>query len=106
MIKKVKIGSVTYKIKEKKKIRSRGDYYIGLHDYQNAQITVDKTLAEQIKAAVLVHECVHAILNEAGMREHSEEMVDILGKGFTALIRHNPELMEYIKGATEDGELD
>lgn len=71
-------------------------------DYNAATIKIsackDK-VGEGAKAKVLMHEIVHALLHERGLREESEDenLVEELAKGLVSLIRQNSELINFIK---------
>jgi len=52
--------------------------------------------SEDNKRTTLIHECIHMILECAGIDEHKEEVVDSIAYGFFALIKDNPELKKYL----------
>lgn len=103
MIKSIKIGAIDYAVIEKEDLYfvDDGGKRCGLHgdiQWANAQIRVASDQTEQVKVAVLWHEAVHGILNNAGMNDHPEALVQALGYGLVQLVRDNPELVRLTMG--------
>lgn len=48
----------------------------GLCDYEQQIIYIRKSLSDQKKRQVLIHELTHAIMHEAGYKEQDEELVE------------------------------
>lgn len=72
---KVKIGAITYKVKEVKNMHEEFDH-LGQILYTKGKIRVDKDLADDRKEQVLVHEILHGVFYEAGIEEQDEDMIN------------------------------
>lgn len=102
MPERVKIGPVLYRVEmEPKLMGSNGDgsssWLNGRIRYEQAQIEVCAEVAEQTQPAVLVHEILHGILEQAGMEEHPEQAIIALGYGLVQVLRENPGLVQYLQ---------
>jgi hypothetical protein len=64
------------------------------------EISVEKDVSQQIVPEVLMHECIHGILEQGGHRDHPEPLVECLGYGLVALLRQNPDLVAFILGSS------
>lgn len=101
MLKNVLVDAVNYKVEltdevlivDGQEAGASVDYNLGL-----IKIRSDKTVGEGVRAKILMHEVLHALLHERGMLEASndESLVDELAAGFVNLIRTNPALIEFI----------
>lgn len=91
--KSVKVGGKTYKVE----ITDRLD--LGAANCAG-EILYDKLIIrilpnpEQMMHYVLLHEIVHAMLQNHGYRDHDEQKVDELANVLHALIVDNPEMFE------------
>lgn len=91
--KSVKVGGKTYKVE----ITDRLDF--GAANCAG-EIIYDKLIIrilpnpEQEMHGVLLHEIVHAILQNLGYRDHDEQKVDELANALHALIVDNPGIFE------------
>lgn len=97
----IKVGAVRYSVIEKTDLHSvdsdeRKVFLHGQIVYDAAEIRVCHEQSQDVKVAAVLHESIHAILNQAGHQEHSEAMVVALGYGLLALLRDNPELVGLI----------
>jgi hypothetical protein len=72
---KVKIGAITYKVKEVNNMHEEFDH-LGQILYTKGKIQVDKDLADDWKEQVLVHEILHGVFFEAGIEEQDEDMIN------------------------------
>lgn len=99
MIKNVMIDAVKYCIEmTDERIIVDGKECGADVDYNLALIKLSNKVGEGAKPAFLMHEIFHALLNERGLYEESnnESLMDELASGVINLIRHNPDLVEYI----------
>lgn len=81
---KIKIGGLQYEVTEVECIKQNGQptTWMGGCHYDDAQISLLSTIGEERKRQVLVHEMVHAMLNEAGYckeGDQNEDQVERLG---------------------------
>lgn len=68
-------------------------------NYNTAKIRLsDEVKGSGNEARILLHEIIHALLFERGLKEDSqnESLVDELSAGIINLFRKNPELVNYI----------
>ena len=66
----------------------------GVIHYNTETIDVDSGLSDRIAVQTLWHEILHAILQHAGRRKHSEKWIDSTAFGLMQVIAENPELIE------------
>lgn len=100
---RVKIGPVVYEIHyEKNPVGADEDGKAVWLNWRcrinEASIMLDSTLADDMKPVVLLHETMHAILEQAGVEDHPESLVKALGYGIVQMLRENPELVAYLRG--------
>ena len=93
MMNQIRIGAIDFKVAEVdslwtvadgENIKVNGVLYSHL-----ALIEIDEGLPDVIKQVCLWHEAIHEILNQAGIIEHDENIVEALGYGIVALLRDN-----------------
>lgn len=98
MIGRVKIGPMTYEIREQGEIKADdGTALIGEIDYVCLSIKLRECLPPPVRAVTLLHEIVHGVLKQAAS-EHVEDegLVDCMAYGLYALIKDNPDLFREI----------
>lgn len=67
MMKKVKVGGITYKVKLEELVCYEG-VNLGMCEKAKALITVNNhNVDEQVQKQTLIHEMTHAIIEEAGL---------------------------------------
>jgi hypothetical protein len=100
----VNIAGFKFSIIQKKKLQWETDDGIvdmqGFIDYTHRFVKICKNMPLQTGLATIVHEAVHGILHTAGIHDHNEQEVTILGYGITQFIRDNPELVKMIQEET------
>lgn len=101
---KVLIDDIEYKVEEvsHKELQLssedlKGDYW-GETRYKQASIRVCEGMAEDEVKITLVHEIIHAILQERGFdqQNNDEELVDGLAHALRMLVKQNPELIKEV----------
>ncbi|MEK5331547.1 ImmA/IrrE family metallo-endopeptidase [Lysinibacillus sp. FSL W8-0992] len=87
---KVKVGAIDYSVKEVEQVIIDGDIkFAGSCDESYCRIEVKADLPENGKKGTLIHELTHAIFYEAGYQEHSEKMVNRIGKVLHQVLKDN-----------------
>ncbi len=87
---KLRIGGMVYTVDEQDTVEIAQDRnHAGACDVEHCRIELLRDLVEQRKAQVLVHEICHAMLTEAGIEEHEESFVNVLGNALHQLLRDN-----------------
>lgn len=77
-------------------------YYLS----EKARIAIKETMTTREKINTVLHECLHAIFYNYGMREvisdkdREEFIVNTIGNGLTQLLVANPALLEWIRANT------
>lgn len=92
----IKIGGIDYRVIEVKALIDQDDQdtqLLGEIDYNNCEIRLEQLLNTQIQFQTRWHEVIHAILVQAGFRDHDERMVDALAYGLVQVMRDNPQLV-------------
>lgn len=98
----IKIGSIVYKVEESVRLQHPDGRNLDGHIvYHECAIRVEQDAPNQYKAAVMLHEACHGILEHAGHRDHSEAMVAALGYGLMQLIVDNPDLIKFVQSANQ-----
>ena len=104
--KKIKVLSRDYVVQEMSDKKIGEGIYSGTCNSDTAIITISAEYPSQKQACTLIHELLHAVVNEMGMTnvpnlekfEISEEtIVNTLANGLAAVIRDNPLLIPAIQ---------
>ena len=102
MITRLQIGPIPYTVAEVVKLigldaDGANTYLNGRVKYQECRIEIEAELPPDKKVAAVIHEALHAILEQAGIAGESEPTIIALGYGLLALLRDNPELVQLIQ---------
>ncbi len=103
MIDHVKIGNIPFNVHLANGIPSkdedRGPKAYGEAFYHEGNIFIEDSQCEAQKRQVLMHECIHVILEQTGHAiTVSEDTIVALGYGVTMLLQNNPQLVAYVCG--------
>ena len=90
----IKVWNLKYRI-DVKEVATDEDYVGKCYPHQQV-IEIARGLSPQRKVQTLLHECIHAISEEANLKM-SEPKVDVLASGIMALFEDNPSLSKLIK---------
>lgn len=93
-IKKLRIGSIDYKVKDVKRPQIDDETYNGLCHFDKALIELREAMPDERKRQVLIHEATHALLHEAGYYYddndvHSEDNVVRISNILDAFLKDN-----------------
>ena len=94
-LKKLRIGSVDYTIKEKSCVLLNNEAKYGTCDFSEQIIEIEKRASNQRKIQTLLHELLHAISYEYSL-DLSEHQVELLSIGLLQVFRDNPSLKRKI----------
>jgi len=97
-IKKLRIGSIDYRVKSKKHLQIGDELFNGLCHFDKALIELLETMPDERKRQVLIHEVTHALLHEAGYHYdddgvHSEENVVRISNVLDGFLKDNIKLL-------------
>lgn len=103
---KVQIGAISYSVKAVDDLHTTDadGKKKGLNGhilYDSATIKVDSALADDMQIAVIWHEVLHGLLDQAAMDEHPEQAIVVLGYGLVRLLRDNPALVQATIGCND-----
>lgn len=88
--KQIKVGPVTYSVKEESFIEIDGNRnYQGACRYTDTRIEILEEISGERKNDVLIHELTHAIFYEAGFEEQDEDMINRVAKVLHQVIKEN-----------------
>ena len=73
----------------------KGLNVMGLFNSFNYEIAIDDTIAHGIKRQTLLHELIHVLQYNAGLK-FNEQQADTLASGLYDLFVRNPKLIEFI----------
>lgn len=90
MLDTIKIGGIRYPVKIVDDLHDNHKELYGWIKYDKHEIHVSGDLDSQGRFVVLWHEIVHGILNNAGLPENDERMVDALAHGIMQVLLDNP----------------
>jgi len=90
--KEVKVGPVTYQVREEARTAIGGHYGSIVHS--ESLITLTPGMGIVFQEITLWHEMLHAIMLNAGMREQDETLILALSHGIVQVLQDNPELVE------------
>lgn len=85
---KVKIAGIEYQVKEVEGNLEKFNN-LGQINYYKGIIEIDKSLADDRKEQVLVHEILHGIFFEAGFEDHEEDMINRLSIVLHQVLKDN-----------------
>ena len=90
----VKILGVDYKVEFPEDVNDDG--LLRLINYNTMTIKVKRDLPEHAQKKVLIHECVHAMLEILKLNElnDDEDLVDKLACGILSIVENNPFLAD------------
>jgi hypothetical protein len=95
-VKSIKIGPIRYKVSYVHDLRDDVGKLDGRISHTQAEIEVDDSMNEQTAAQTLLHEAVHAIELQTGIRLE-EPQVDALAYSLFQLMRENPGLVKILR---------
>ena len=94
---KIKIGPMKYEVRTTDRLNnSDSSIQLGEINYHDQFILMRPSLTKMQQRHTLIHECVHGILANAGVLEHSEALIEIISYGFLDLMRRNPKLIAFL----------
>jgi Zn-dependent peptidase ImmA (M78 family) len=94
MPQRIKIGHLTISVERTQDATD----WDGLANYAESRIYLRDGLALDREQQVLIHECFHFLLDNAGIKQTNKthQEVDVLASGFLALLRDNSDVMKYL----------
>lgn len=98
----VKIGPISFSTKKIDDLHTCNDdgkkvYLNGHILYSSAEIRLSGELTGDLQRVTMWHEIVHGILEQAGVDDHPETIIRLLGFGLVQIIRDNPELIQWTR---------
>jgi hypothetical protein len=92
--KAIEIGAITYSVRVKEDLRSdNGVRLFGQIVYADCEILIDEKYVDGQRLPFSVwHEVIHGILEQAGMSNVKEKVVEVLGYGIVDALRKNESL--------------
>jgi hypothetical protein len=90
---KVKIGGFEYDIIKKDAVSTGTAVCFGTHSFQDLSIEISTLYPDQVQAATLIHEVLHALAYLNGV-DLKESEVEVLGNALYAFIVDNPEVFK------------
>lgn len=90
--KKVKVGGITYKVKDVD-IISSGTSDCGICSLDDSCIELLRKHKKQAKEITFLHELLHAIFYHCAM-EQDEHVVEVLANALHMVIKDNPEMFK------------
>lgn len=94
------VGPIRYTVVRVSNMHQKQHDLDGLIHYNTETIEIDSGLSDGVAIQTLWHEILHAILQHAGRRKHSEKWIDSTAFGLIQVIAENPELIETTRTAT------
>lgn len=96
---KVRIGPISYVVKLVDDLHTtdadgKKQWLHGHILFADAIIKVAEDQAADLKIATIWHEALHGMMNQAGIEDHPERLIRMLGYGLVQLIRDNPALVK------------
>lgn len=99
---KLKIGHIDYEVKKKKVVKNNDDVCIGLIDYHESTISLQKDLSKQVATQTLIHEVMHGIMVESGFEHgdgiHTEDTVNRIALTLHGFLKDNIKELNKIYG--------
>lgn len=91
---KINIGGFDYTVEENNDIAEQGSLFGSTH-HNSQKIFIKPNTTKQQKTATLIHEVMHVIWFNTGLRsrdnirEHEEEIIDALSNGIYQVLKDN-----------------
>lgn len=103
---RVLIGPISYSVKEIDDLHSVDDegkkkWLHGHIMYADALIKVANDQSDDMKITTVWHELLHGIMDQAGIDEHPESLIRMLGYALVRLVQDNPELIKVTIGEND-----
>jgi len=96
-IKSLKIGSVRYDIVRAEKIVD-SDNALGAVTYSAGEIGIcTKQTSEDVEITTIMHEALHALYWHAGVKNHKEEVIEVISGMLIRFIQDNPKFIEAVQ---------
>ena len=97
----VKVGYFNYNVKERNNYKDdSGNHLMGQTCSDQCSIFLDTTYPDQVVKETLLHELLHAILNDHGMKwlsyDNEETLIRYLSPRMMNMLHENPVLCSYI----------
>ena len=92
---KLKVGSNTYKVVQEDSPTLNDVQVWGYCHKDKKEIVLDKKMDQERMQSTLIHEILHAIIEERKLKRYLKEeemVVDQLANGLQAVLRDNPKL--------------
>jgi hypothetical protein len=91
----IQIGPIAFTVKETRGLRDEDDHtkLLGQIRYDDQVIDLEAKQGLDAKRVTLIHEILHGIFFNAGLRDHDEQIIDIVATGLLDLLRQNPHLL-------------
>lgn len=86
----VKVGAITYQVKQESRTADHSAY--GMILYSESLISIQPGMSDDYKRVTLWHEMIHAMMHDAGLREHDETIVTALSHKIVQVLKENPGL--------------
>jgi hypothetical protein len=90
-ITRLKVGCRTYRVERWPEKEADDDGARGDCNYRKGRIRVADGYKPSAQAETIIHECLHAILKDAGMADHEEALVERLAPRLAAFMADNPD---------------
>lgn len=87
----VKVGAVTYQVKYETRLAD--DAMMGNVRVLEGTIDIRPNMSASMEKITLLHEVIHAILFQAGEKEHDEQVIDIVAHGILQVFQDNKGLL-------------
>jgi len=109
----ITFGPIKVRVKDddatlRKRERSHGEALMGVFVADECEIALCPTLQDQQRRSVLLHECLHALVDQTALDgdllagEAQEQLVSRLTPALLDMLRRNPELVAYLCSMTEN----
>ncbi|MGM0973398.1 MAG: ImmA/IrrE family metallo-endopeptidase [Bacillota bacterium] len=85
---KVKVAGIEYQVKEIEDMEEQFDH-LGQILYTRGLIKLDKSLSQDRKEQVFIHELLHGCFYEAGFEEQDEDMINRVGIVLYQVLKDN-----------------
>jgi len=94
-IKEIKVPNFIYKVKENS-LSNYDDELYGVTKREKLLITINKSLDEDMKRLTLIHELLHALELNSGIKYCEESQIEQFAHGLYYVLNNNPELVKYL----------
>lgn len=97
--KNIKVGPIRFKVRRKRKLQLDGEACDGYISFSDGEIFIESKLNFSVEQITVVHELLHAVLNNAGLNismDVQHKYINPIASELVHVLQANPTLVRYL----------